>query len=175
MLFRLLVLLTLILSATQLPAPVIEEEQPSPTVSSKPKSRPTADRKQSAGAPEKAKPKISFAGNWSGTASGEIHAPLMPTSYSDRYNIQISPDEQTVTWTASKWFTGKFQATVRRNGNTLSWSYEKHQLTNTSIISSSLTMNADGTATFEEQSTIASGFAKGSNYKVRGIFNRSNL
>src|SRR6266403_4412433 len=93
-------------------------------------------------------------------------------TYSDTYNIQISADEKTVNWTASRWLGAKFQAATRRNGKTLYWSYEKHDIAGKSTINSSLQLNSDGTATFHETDNIDNGMFKGSGYSVTGRFVR---
>ena len=109
----------LLVSAHRLPAPIVDEATPKPTPAiAKPKAKINA-------APKTKTVAILFAGNWTGTASGEIHAPLSPPNYSDTYNIQISTDEKTVNWTASRWLGAKFQAATRRNGKTLSWELRK--------------------------------------------------
>lgn len=150
----------------RLPAPIVEEATPKPTPAiAKPKAKVDATPKPKTVA-------ILFAGNWAGTASGEMHAPLSPPNYSDTYNIQISTDEKTVNWTASRWLGTKFQAATRRNGKTLYWSYEKHDIAGKSTINSSLQLNSDGTATFHETDNIDNGMFKGSGYSVTGRFVR---
>lgn len=164
--------LLLVLGASRLPAPIVEEATPTP----KPKRHAVPEAKtapkQRAASKPVSTPKVSFAGTWTGTASGEMHAPLSSPSYSDTYHIQISPDERTVNWTASKWLGAKFQAPVQRNGRTLSWSYEKHDIAGHTVITSSLQVNTNGTATFSEKSEIVGGWFKGSGYSVSGTFSK---
>lgn len=152
----------------RLPAPIVEET-PAPREKSKviAKPKPKVDA-----TPKPKTVTILFAGNWTGTASGEMHAPLSPPNYADNYNIQISADEKNVSWTASKWLGAKFQAATRRNGKTLYWSYEKHDIAGKSTINSSLQLNSDGTATFHETDNIDNGMFKGSGYSVTGRFVR---
>ena len=63
----------ILLAAThRLPAPIVDEATPKPTPAvAKPKAKINATPKPKTVA-------ILFAGNWTGTASGEIHAPLSP-------------------------------------------------------------------------------------------------
>jgi hypothetical protein len=163
------VALLLLTSAPRLPAPIREEATPAP------REKPKVIAKPKAKIEATPKPKtiaIPFAGKWTGTASGEMHAPLSPPNYSDTYNIQISADEKTVNWTASKWLGAKFQAPTRRSGQTLYWSYEKHDIAGKSLINSSLQLNSDGNATFHETDNIDNGMFKGSGYSVTGRFVR---
>jgi len=157
--------IVLIITAPRLPAPIVEEPTPKPGSTVKPKPRVIAP-------PKPKPPAILFAGNWRGIATGEMHAPLSPPNYSDNYNIQISADEKNVSWTASKWLGAKFQAPARRAGQTLSWSYEKHDIAGKSVINSSLQLNSDGSATFHETDNIDNGMFKGSGYSVTGRFIR---
>jgi hypothetical protein len=162
----------LLLTTHRLPAPIVEEATPTP----KPK-RPAVSETESpprkrAGSKPAPTPKVSFVGAWNGTVSGEMHAPLSSPSYSDTYHIQISPDEKTVNWTASKWLGAKFQAPVQKNGRTLRWSYEKHDIAGHTVITASLQMDANGTATFSEKSEIVGGWFKGSGYTVTGTLVR---
>jgi hypothetical protein len=162
----LLGLFLLLASSERLPAPIVEEATPKPMPAmAKPKAKVSVGPKPKTVA-------ILFAGNWKGTATGEIHAPLSPPNYSDTYNIQISADEKSVNWTATRWLGARFQASTRRNGQTLSWSYEKHDIAGKSVISSSLQLNSDGTATFHETDNIDNGIFKGSGYSVTGRFVR---
>lgn len=162
--FAIVLLLT---SAHRSPAPIVEEATvtPKPARVSKPKPKAVETTTPKA-------PAILFAGTWKGTATGEMHAPLASPNYSDNYSIQISPDERTVNWTASKWLWQKFQAPTRRNGKILYWSYEKHDIAGKSVINSSLQLNPDGTATFHETDNIDNGMFKGSGYSVTGRFVR---
>jgi hypothetical protein len=155
----------LLLAVQRLPAPIVEEPTPKPASTAKPQAKIITP-------PKPKPPAIVFAGNWRGIATGEMHAPLSPPNYSDTYNIQISADEKTVNWTASKWLGAKFQAPTRRSGQTLSWSYEKHDIAGKSVINSSLQLNSDGTATFHETDNIDNGMFKGSGYSVTGRFVR---
>lgn len=75
-------------------------------------------------------------------------------------------------WTASRWLGAKFQAPVHKTGRMLSWSYEKHDIAGKTMISASLEMNANGTATFRESSDLTNGMFNGSGYKVTGTFTR---
>lgn len=164
--------LLLVLSASRLPAPIVEEATPTP----KPKRHAVPETetapKQRAASKPVSTPKVLFAGTWTGTASGEMHAPLASPNYSDNYKIQISPDERTANWTASKWLGAKFQAPVQKNGRTLTWSYEKHDIAGQTMMTSSLQMNDNGTATFSEKSEIVGGWFKGSGYSVTGTLVR---
>jgi hypothetical protein len=159
----------ILLTAHRLPAPISEEETPRPREKSKMIAKP---KTKGDATPKPRAPTILFAGNWRGVATGEMHAPLSPPSYSDTYNIQISADEKTVSWTASKWLGAKFQAPTRRSGQTLYWTYEKHDIAGKSLINSSLQLNSDGTATFHETDNIDNGMFKGSGYSVTGRFVR---
>jgi hypothetical protein len=168
---RFLVAGFLLIAVHPLPAPVIETPEVTPSATPKP-------RRQSASiesAPKQrsvSKPAVSLAGTWTGTASGEMHAPLSPPSYSDSYTIQISADEKTASWTASKWLGARFQAPVQKNGRRLIWSYEKHDLAGKTLINSSLQINPNGTATFVETCGLANGLFKGSGYSVTGTLVR---
>jgi len=103
-----LFLIISLVTTLRLPAPIVEE-----TPVSISKSKPIAKPKSKALLmPKQKQPTILFAGNWTGTASGEMHAPLASPNYSDTYNIQISVGEKTVNWTASRWLGAKFQAPV---------------------------------------------------------------
>jgi len=163
------VALLLLASAHRLPAPISEEETPVPREKSKLIAKPKAKVDAT---PKPKPPAILFAGNWRGVATGEMHAPLSPPNYSDTYNIQISADEKTVSWTASKWLGAKFQAPTRRSGQTLYWSYEKHDIAGKSVINSSLQLNSDSSAIFHETDNIDNGMFKGSGYSVTGRFVR---
>jgi hypothetical protein len=161
----------LLIAVHRLPAPVIETPDVTRSATPKPR-RPPASSESGSRQRSVSKPAVTFAGIWTGTASGEMHAPLSPPSYSDSYTIQISADEKTVNWTASKWLGARFQALVQKNGSMLSWSYEKHDLAGKTLINSSLQINSNATATFVETCGLANGLFKGSGYSVTGTFVR---
>jgi hypothetical protein len=171
MAFRFVVAAFLLTVVHRLPAPVIETPEVTPSAMPKPRRQPASSESASR---QRAvsKPAVSFAETWTRTASGEMHAPLSPPGYSDSYAIQISADEKTANWTASKWLGARFQALVQKNGPTLSWSYEKHDLAGKTLINSSLQINSSGTVTFIERCGLANGLFKGSGYSVTGTLVR---
>jgi hypothetical protein len=173
----LLIVALLLITAHRLPAPISEIETPTPAPAerSKPKrhvAEAETEPKQRPMSKPAATPTVSFAGTWTGRVSGEIHAPLTPPNYACTYHIQISADEKTANWTASRWLWAKFQAPVHKNGRTLTWSCERHDLAGMTTINSSLQMNQNGTATFTESSGVVNGMFQGSSYKVNGTLVR---
>jgi hypothetical protein len=165
----------LLVTAHRLPAPIVEEPTPAPEIKTKPKRhaaeaetepKPRSEKKSAAA------PAVSFAGTWTGRVSGEIHAPLTPPNYACTYKIQISADEKTANWTASRWLLAKFQAPIHKSGRTLTWSCERHDLAGKTTINASLQMNPNGTAAFTESSGVVNGMFQGSSYKVAGTLVR---
>ena len=171
---RLIAVAILLTAVHRLPAPVIETPEATPSATPKPRrqaaSVESTSKQRAVSKPAPAA--VSFAGTWTGRASGEIHAPLTPPNYACTYRIEISADEKTANWTASRWLLAKFHAPVQKNGRTLTWSCERHDIAGKTIISSSLQMNPDGTATFTESSGISNGLFQGSGYKVAGTLVR---
>src|SRR5438132_414893 len=124
----------------RLPAPIVEEPTPTP----KPKRRVAAESEAAPREPMATAtkptpaPRVSCGETWVGTASGEMHAPLASPNYADNYRIEISADEKIANWTASRWLGAKFQAPIQKNGTTLTWNYEKHDIAGKTLISASL-------------------------------------
>jgi hypothetical protein len=160
----------LVLTAHRAPAPIHENPE-SPTPAPKRKqlhasSQPTQERAPPKPAPEKA---VSFAGTWKGTASGPSKQALIGTvTMTSNYNLQVSPDEKRVSWTSSAWMFAHFQAPARKNGRTLSWTYERHDIAGHSNIAVKMEMNPDGTATLMEYTGMTNGAFKGYSYQLIG-------
>ena len=161
-------------SAHRLPGPIVEETTPIPKPKSKPRAAEAESRpKQSATPKPEAKSKVSFAGNWTGTASGRINQAVFgQTSFSSNYKIQISADERSASWTSSAWMFAKFQAPVRKNGRTLSWTTERHDLAGTTTVNCRMEMEANGSARYSESSGLVNGIFKGAGYELSGTLVR---
>src|SRR5437762_8785730 len=111
----LVVLGLLVLMGQRLPAPIVEENTPAPKAKVK---RTAAERepkpKQLATTKSAGTAKVSFAGTWTGPASGRINQAVFgQTSFSSNYKVQISADERSASWTSSAWIFAKFQAPVQ--------------------------------------------------------------
>jgi hypothetical protein len=164
----------LLITAHQLPAPIVEEATPI----AKPK-----PKRQSADVESKSKPstinrsastpKAPFVGTWTGTATGRINQAVFgQTSFSSNYKIQISADERTANWTSSAWMFAKFQAPVQKNGRTLSWTTERHDLAGTTTVNCRLEMDTNGTGRYSESSGLVNGIFKGAGYELNGTLVR---
>ncbi len=163
-----LVAALLLVTAHRLPAPIQEVATPPP------KSKREAVRPKTEATPKpKAASTVSFAGTWTGTASGRIRQVLVgETSFSSNYKIQISPDERTADWTSSAWMLAKFNAPVQKNGRTLNWTCQRHDFAGPTTIVCRLEMEANGTARYSESSGLVNGAFKGHGYEVSGTLVR---
>ena len=164
----------LLITAHRLPAPIVEETAPTPQPKVK---RPAAEAetkpKQSPANKPVAAAKVSFAGNWTGTATGRINQAVFgQTSFSSNYKIQISADERTANWTSSAWMFAKFQAPVQKNGRTLTWTTERHDIAGATTVKCRLEMDSNGTARYSESSGLVNGVFKGKGYEISGVFVR---
>ena len=164
----------LLVTAHRLPAPISERPEATPTP--KPKAKRQAAEsspKLSTTSKSVATPKVSFAGTWTGTASGRINQALVgETSFSSNYNIQISPDERSASWTSSAWIFAKFQAPVEKKGRALTWTCERHDLAGKTSIFCRLEMDTNGTARYSESSGLVNGVFKGAGYEISGTLMR---
>jgi hypothetical protein len=170
----LLVLGVLVLTTQRVPAPIVEENTPTPKAKAK---RPAAEKeaqpKQSATTKSSGTTKVSFAGTWTGSASGRINQAVFgQTSFSSSYKIQIAPDERSASWTSSAWIFAKFQAPVQKNGRTLIWTTERHDLAGTTTVNCRLEMDTNGTARYSESSGLVNGIFKGAGYELSGVLVR---
>jgi hypothetical protein len=162
----------LLITAHRLPAPISELPEATPKAKSREgepgsKSKPSTEKKSVSA------PRVSFAGTWTGTASGRMQQAVFgPTTTSANLNIQISPDERTVSWTTSAWMFGKTQAAVQKNGRTLTWTCERHYLAGKIAVACRLEMDANGTARYSESSGLVNGMFKGAGYELTGTLIR---
>ena len=161
----------LFLTAHSLPAPILEETPtPKPKLSHQPATSPSKSKPSTTSKRELA---VSFAGTWTGTASGRINQALIgETGFSSNYKIQISADERTANWTSSAWFFTRFQAPVQKKGRTLNWTTERHDLAGTTTVNCRLEMESNGTARYSESSGLVNGVFKGKGYEISGILVR---
>jgi hypothetical protein len=164
----------LLITAHRLPAPISEVPETTPTP--KPKSNrqvtESAPKQQSATKAVTA-PAVSFAGTWTGTANGRINQAVFgQKGFSSNYNLQISADERTATWTSSAWIFAKFHAPVQKNGRTLSWTCERHDIAGKTTVFCRLEMDANGTARYSESSGLVNGVFKGAGYEISGTLVR---
>jgi hypothetical protein len=169
----------LLLTTYPLPAPIFEASSPTPAPqqSAKPKVKPSKpkgnDEWNSIKAKSESQSSVSFAGTWTGTANGRIQQAVFgPKAFSSNYNLQISPGEQTATWTSSAWIFAKFHAPVQRKGRTLNWTCERHDLAGKTAVFCRLEMNANGTAQYSESSGLVNGVFKGAGYQLSGTLVR---
>ena len=160
-----------LLAAQRAPAPIQEvRESPTPAAKRTPPHRASNKAAHDQATPKSAAEKaVSFAGTWKGTASGPSKQALIGTvTLNSNYNLQVSPDEKHVNWTSSAWMFSHFQAVARKNGRTLSWTYERHDLAGQSNIAVKLEMNSDGTATLMEYTGMTNGAFQGYSYQLTG-------
>lgn len=162
----------LLFTAHRVPAPIVEEATPTPRPKVKPQVE--APTKQHT-AKAVATPKVSFAGTWTGTASGTMQQAVFgPTTLSSNYKIDISADERSASWTSSAWIFATFHASVQKHGRTLNWTCERHDLAGKTMITCALEMNSNGTASYSESSGLVNGLFKGAGYKISGILVRQS-
>jgi hypothetical protein len=169
----------LLLTTHPLPAPIFEDSSPTPAPQqpARPRVKQSKSKANSEGASIKTKSEpqssISFAGTWTGTATGRIQQAIFgPKGFSSNYNLQISPDERTATWTSSAWIFAKFQAPVQKKGRTLNWTCERHDLAGQTAVFCRLEMDANGTARYSESSGLVNGVFKGAGYELSGTLVR---
>ncbi len=75
-------------------------------------------------------------------------------------------------WTSSAWIFAKFQASVQKNGRTLSWTTERHDIAGATTVNCRLEMESNGTARYSESSGLVNGIFKGAGYEISGILVR---
>ena len=161
----------LIITTERLPAPIVEETTPPPKAKVKRTAAETEAKPKPSTTTKSASPaKVSFAGTWTGSASGRINQAVFgQTSFSSNYKIQIAPDERSASWTSSAWIFARFQAPVQKNGRTLMWTTERHDLAGTTTVNCRLEMDANGTARYSESSGLVNGVFKGAGYELSGV------
>lgn len=171
--------LFLLITVHQSPAPISEDSSPAPALQQPPRARvkhskPKADNEEdSRKTKSERESSVSFVGTWIGTATGRIQQAVFgPRAFSSNYNLQISPDERTATWTSSAWIFAKFQAPVQKKGRTLNWSSERHDLAGQTAVYCRLEIDANGTARYSESSGLVNGVFKGAGYEISGILMR---
>ena len=164
----------LILTSSPLPAPIVEETTPIPKTKTKRHAVEAESRpKQPAASKSVSTAKVSFAGTWTGTASGRINQAVFgQKAFSSNYNLQISADERTATWTSSAWILGKFHANMQKNGRVLTWTTERHDFTGTTTVACRMEMESNGTARYSESSGLVHGMFKGAGYEITGTLVR---
>jgi hypothetical protein len=169
----LLVVGLLAITAHRLPAPIVGETTPIPKPKVKRQAAVAESRPKPSTPAKSAIPKVSFAGTWSGTASGRINQAVFGQApFSSGYNIQISPDERTANWTSSAWVFAKFQAPVQKNGRTLTWTTERHDIAGKTTVNCRMEIDQNGTARYSESSGLVNGVFKGAGYELRGMLMR---
>ena len=135
----------LLFTTYPLPAPIFEPSSPTPAPQqpAKPKIKHSKPKTDNEGDSTKT---VSFAGTWTGTATGRIQQAIFgPKGFSSSYKLQISPDERTVNWTSSAWIFAKFQAPVQKKGRVLTWTCDRHDIVGRTAIFCRLEMDANGT------------------------------
>ncbi|HZR79326.1 MAG TPA: hypothetical protein VFA58_08955 [Chthoniobacterales bacterium] len=161
----------LLLAAQRLPAPIVEEspqQKPKPSRQTGPAHSESKQTQTS-----KKEPAVSFAGTWTGSATGRINQALIgETGFSSNYKIQISADERTASWTSSAWLFATFQAPVQKKGRTLNWTTERHDLAGTTTVNCRLEVQTNGTARYSESSGLVNGAFKGKGYEISGVLVR---
>ena len=166
----------LLVTAQRLPAPISEVPEATPTPKPKeppPHAESESKPKQTTASKSITTPRVSFAGIWTGTATGRIQQAVFgQTAFSSNYKIQISPDERTANWTSSAWIFAKFQAPVQKNGRALTWTCQRHDIAGQTTIFCRLEMDANGTARYSESSGLVNGVFKGAGYEISGTLVR---
>jgi hypothetical protein len=163
----------LAITAHRLPAPIVGETTPITKTKAKRQAAEAESRPKKSTLTKLATPKISFAGTWSGTASGRINQAVFgQASFSSNYKIQISPDERTANWTSSAWMFAKFQAPVQNNGRVLTWTAERHDIAGKTTVNCRMEIDPNGTARYSESSGLVNGMFKGAGYELSGTLLR---
>jgi hypothetical protein len=161
-------------TAPRSPAPIVEETAPTPKPKVKRETSETeSNAKQSTAKKTATTANVSFAGSWTGTATGRINQALIgQTGFSSNYKIQISAGERTANWTSSAWLFATFQASIQKRGRTLTWTTERHDIAGTTTVNCRLEMEGNGTARYSESSGLVNGVFKGKGYEISGILTR---
>ncbi len=169
--FCLITAALLVISAPRLPAPISEVPETTPKPKAKRSDVESENKpKQTTASKSIMTPAVSFAGIWTGTASGRINQAVFgQRTFSSNYNIQISLDERNANWTSSAWIFAKFNAPVQKNGRVLTWTCQRHDLAGKTTVFCRLEMDANGTARYSESSGLVNGMFKGAGYEVTGI------
>jgi hypothetical protein len=154
----------LFIPAPQLPAPISEAPETTPTPKPKREMTPRSKPKPPATPKATATPNRSFAGTWTGSA---VTSGTKETCF---YVIKVSDDEKTVlvNWKFAGDTTGRSdQATCTRFGTALSWSLRGEN--STWHCTDTLQLSSNGTATFANTMT-GEGFA----LNATGTFSRQD-
>jgi hypothetical protein len=161
----------LLVSVVSLPAPISEETTPTPKPQAKREATPKPKPKLEATPKPKPTPNRSFAGNWTGSAVWNSSGGESGTGV---FLIKISDDEKTawVNWGESETnLSGPgYQAPCNRFREALTWSLTFPEY----IVTDSLRMNANGTATFVREGRWTSGDNQGITFNHSGTLSRQD-
>jgi hypothetical protein len=160
----------LFIPAPQLPAPISEAPETTPTPKPKREMTPRSKPKPPATPKATATPNRSFAGTWTGSAGDSSGTAV--------YVIKISDDEKTVwiNWNESgQDITGPgLQLPCNRFHETLTWTLTQE----TSAETDTLRIDANGTASFVRDGRVVAGITfldPGGPYKITGILSRQDF
>jgi hypothetical protein len=161
----------LLVSVVSLPAPISEETAPTPKPQPKQETTPKPKPKPAATPKPKPTPNRSFVGNWTGSA---VWSSSNGESGTTVYLIKISDDEKTawVNWGESETnLSGPgYQAPCNRFREALTWSLTFAEY----IVTDTLRMNANGTATFVREGRWTSGDNQGITFNHSGTLSRQD-
>jgi hypothetical protein len=160
----------LLVSVVSLPAPISEETAPTPKPQPKREAAPRPKPKPEATPKPKPTPNRSFVGNWTGSAVSQSSSG--GESGTAVYLIKISDDEKTawVNWgeTDNNLSGPGYQAPCNRFREALTWSLTFPEY----IVTDTLRMNTNGTASFVREGRWTSGDNLGATFNHTGTLSR---